>query len=92
MLGIFTSGQMELSSLLWAGLGITTCIYICTCLYNIYLHPLRHFPGPKLAVLGPLHEFWYDVVQDGQFLWEIGKMHDKYGSHKALQPASPSYN
>ncbi|KID79734.1 Cytochrome P450 monooxygenase [Metarhizium brunneum] len=79
MLGIFTSGQMELSSLLWAGLAISTCIYICTCLYNLYLHPLRHFPGPKLAVLGPFHEFWYDVVQDGQFLWEIGKMHDKYG-------------
>ncbi|EFY85402.1 trichodiene oxygenase [Metarhizium acridum CQMa 102] len=92
MLGIFTSGQTELSSLLWAVLGISVWVYICMCLYNLYLHPLRHFPGPKLAVLGRFHEFWFDVIQDGQFLWEIGKMHDRYVRINANELHIRDYN
>ncbi|KHN97091.1 trichodiene oxygenase [Metarhizium album ARSEF 1941] len=68
-----------MSSLFWSGLAACTWLYVCRCLYNLYLHPLSRFPGPRLAVLGAFYEFWFDVVQDGQFLWEIGRMHDRYG-------------
>ncbi|KJK82396.1 hypothetical protein H634G_02590 [Metarhizium anisopliae BRIP 53293] len=47
--------------------------------YNLYLHPLSKFPGPKLAAIGRLYEFWFDVVLDGRFIHQIGKMHEKYG-------------
>ncbi|RHZ61391.1 hypothetical protein CDV55_104001 [Aspergillus turcosus] len=47
--------------------------------YNLYLHPLRNFPGPKLAAIGPYYEFYYDVVKDGMFLWEMERMHQEYG-------------
>jgi len=48
--------------------------------YNLYLHPLRSFPGPKLAAIGSYYEFYYDVVKDGMFLWELEKMHEEYGT------------
>lgn len=49
-------------------------------LYNLYLHPLRKFPGPKLAAIGPYYEFYYDVMKDGMFLWEMERMHQVYGT------------
>ncbi|KAK4069632.1 hypothetical protein Purlil1_13680 [Purpureocillium lilacinum] len=49
------------------------------CFRNVYLHPLSRFPGPRLAAMGSLYEFWFDVIRDGQYLWQIEKMHDKYG-------------
>ena len=47
--------------------------------YRIYLHPLRKFPGPKLAAVSFWHEFYYDVVKGGQYTFEIGRMHEEYG-------------
>lgn len=51
----------------------------CTCIYNLYFHPLRKFPGPKIAALGPYYEFYHDVIKDGTFTWRVLDMHLKYG-------------
>ena len=48
-------------------------------LYNVTLHPLRGFPGPKLAAASHLYEFYYDVLLGGRFMWAIQRMHEKYG-------------
>lgn len=54
-------------------------------LYNLFLHPLRHFPGPWWAACSHLHEFYFDVIQRGMFMWEIERMHQKYGElHQLL--------
>ncbi|KAH8706430.1 cytochrome P450 monooxygenase [Ilyonectria robusta] len=55
-------------------------------LYNLYLHALGTIPGPKLAAFSRLYEFWFDVIQDGQYLWEIGRMHNKYGPIVRIGP------
>lgn len=47
--------------------------------YNLYLHPLRKIPGPKLSAMTSSPDFYYDVVKDGTCLFEIRKMHDIYG-------------
>ncbi|OHX00767.1 cytochrome p450 [Colletotrichum incanum] len=57
---------------IWAGYVVLRCIY------NLYFHPLRKIPGPWLAAMTPLCDFWYDVVKSGSYLWEIQKMHEKY--------------
>lgn len=52
-----------------------------TAIYNIWLHPLAKFPGPKIAVIGPWYEFYHDVIRDGRYLWKIEKMHEIYGKY-----------
>ena len=47
--------------------------------YRLYFHPLAKFPGPKLAAATLWVEFYYDVVRSGIYIWEIEKMHKKYG-------------
>jgi len=48
-------------------------------LYRLYLSPLAHFPGPKLAALTQWYEFYYDVVLSGKYVFQIQKMHKQYG-------------
>lgn len=63
-------------------LAVTGLFFLYTAgkwLYNLFLNPLRGFPGPKIAAMTSLYEFWYDVINDGQYLWQIEKMHQKYG-------------
>ncbi|KAJ6126691.1 hypothetical protein N7523_002303 [Penicillium sp. IBT 18751x] len=62
-------------------------VYTCwSLIYNVYFHPLSKFPGSKLATCSFLHEFYYDVICRGMFIWEIGKMHDKYGPIVRINP------
>lgn len=63
----------------WTALVLLACYMLCKCIYNLYLHPLSKFPGSKLAALGGLYEFYYDVIKDGLYLWEIERMHREYG-------------
>ena len=58
---------------------LSSCFVVFSCLYNLYLHPLRNIPGPKLAAMWSLYEFCFDVIKDGTYIWEIRKMHAKYG-------------
>ena len=56
------------------------CAYFCIKgFYRLYLHPLRHFPGPKFAAITHGYEFYHDVVRHGMYIWEIEKMHQEYG-------------
>jgi hypothetical protein len=48
-------------------------------LYRLYLSPLAQFPGPKLAALSQWYEFYYEIVCPGQYIWQIQRMHKKYG-------------
>jgi hypothetical protein len=64
---------------LWPVAIALVSLFILKCIVEIYWHPLSGFPGPILALIGPFYEFYYDVIKDGTFLWEIEKMHEKYG-------------
>ncbi|KAF7588956.1 hypothetical protein BBP40_004997 [Aspergillus hancockii] len=59
---------------------------LATAVYRIYFHPLRDFPGPKLVALTSLYEFYFTLIKDGQFVWEIGRLRDEYGSIVRITP------
>jgi hypothetical protein len=43
--------------------------------YDLYLHPLAHIPGPKLAATTYLYQTYFSL----RFYIQIGKLHEKYG-------------
>ncbi|KAH6622420.1 trichodiene oxygenase [Boeremia exigua] len=56
------------------------------CIYNVFFHPLRKIPGPLMAAMTPFPDFWYDAVKRGNYIWEIQKMHKKYGPIVRINP------
>lgn len=66
----------EIGALL--ALGIAICFAVRT-VYRLFFHPLSHFPGPKLAAISHLYEFYYDVIRNGIYIEKIDGMHQKYG-------------
>lgn len=60
------------------------CIYGIT--YRLYLSPVSSFPGPRLAALTFAYEFYYDIVQNGQYMWRIQRLHEKYGPVVRINP------
>ncbi|KAJ5653763.1 Benzoate 4-monooxygenase cytochrome P450 [Penicillium lividum] len=59
---------------------------ITIVVYRLYAHPLSGFPGPKLAAATFFYEFYYDIVKNGMYLWEIERMHEKYGPIVRINP------
>ncbi|OJJ75883.1 hypothetical protein ASPBRDRAFT_51587 [Aspergillus brasiliensis CBS 101740] len=55
-------------------------------LYRLFLSPLAKFPGPRLAAETGLYETYHDVIRDGQFTWQIERLHQKYGPVVRIKP------
>ncbi|CZR52405.1 related to cytochrome P450 CYP3/CYP5/CYP6/CYP9 subfamilies [Phialocephala subalpina] len=67
------------SKILWTIISCAIAYCWLKIVYDLHFHPLSKFPGLKLAAIGSFLEFYYDVIKDGTYLWEIEKMHQKYG-------------
>ncbi|KAF2237960.1 cytochrome P450 [Viridothelium virens] len=67
-------------------LGICATLFLARSFYRLYLHPLRRIPGPKLAAITHGYEFYHDAIRHGMYIWEIEKMHQKYGPVVRINP------
>lgn len=75
MFSCFTSNAAVLTVVIFLLYGIGLAVY------RLYFHPLAKFPGPKLAAATLWVEFYHDVIRSGMYIWEIEKMHKKYGMY-----------
>lgn len=47
---------------------------------RLFLGPLAHIPGPRLAALTWWYEFYFDAVQPAQYIFKIQEFHQKHGT------------
>jgi hypothetical protein len=71
--------ELSFYSTALALLCISLCYWTALTVYRLYLHPLRKFPGPKLAAASRWFEFYHDIVHKGCFIWKIQELHERYG-------------
>lgn len=60
--------------------------WITLSVKRLYLSPIAHIPGPKLAALTQYYEFYYDIILGGQYTSKIIELHKKYGPIIRISP------
>ncbi|KAF9869716.1 cytochrome P450 [Colletotrichum karsti] len=58
-------------------------------IYNLFFHPLRHYPGPKLAAATDL--FYAHMITTGQPHKRIAALHAQYGPVVRITPTQLSF-
>ncbi|KAE8422352.1 cytochrome P450 [Aspergillus pseudocaelatus] len=74
------------SARLWVALMGLISYLIVISIYRLYSHPLRNIPGPRLAAATHLYEWYYDLFLGGRYLFEIERMHERYGPIVRVNP------
>ncbi|ORY67553.1 cytochrome P450 [Pseudomassariella vexata] len=71
----------------WQHVAASIFVYFTSlAFYQLFLHPLSRYPGPKLAAITRYYEAYYDVICHGQYTWKIAEMHKKYGPIIRISP------
>jgi len=82
MAAIIVSAIADLNKYVIAGLALLASITVYSVyhvIYNLFFSPIAGFPGSKLAAATGWVEFYYDYFKQGAYIYEIEKMHQKYG-------------
>ena len=58
--------------------------FIVKIIYRLTYHPLAGFPGPKIAAITYLYEYYYDLLigdgPGGRYYIRINELHEKHGN------------
>lgn len=58
-------------------------------IYNLFFHPLRHYPGPWLSAATKIP--WYRAIITGNLSFYTQRIHEKYGDIVRISPNELSY-
>ena len=72
-------GTVDLPVTVLSLLVVSILYFSYVTVYRLYLSPIAHFPGPRLAAWTYWYEFWYDVVAEPEYTFKIGRLHKEYG-------------
>ncbi|KAJ8058514.1 hypothetical protein OCU04_012698 [Sclerotinia nivalis] len=74
-----------------AAAAVVSSFYLLSyCIYNIFFHPLKSFPGPKLWAACRIPMTYYRIK--GVLPWKIKELHDQYGDVVRIAPHILEYN
>ncbi|KAL3452060.1 putative benzoate 4-monooxygenase cytochrome P450 [Aspergillus insuetus] len=68
------------------GLGLYLAYFAIIAIYRVTIHPLAHIPGPRLAGITYLYEWYHDIYHIGRFPWKLRELHEKYGPIIRITP------
>lgn len=77
-MGIFASFTW-VDALTVIGLYVLTYTMTLT-VYRLWISPVAAFPGPSLARIPFLYEFYYNWIRLGTYYLKIKDMHERYGT------------
>ncbi|KAG9194222.1 hypothetical protein G6011_04257 [Alternaria panax] len=84
--------ELDKLTIVWGFVAFVCTYWLTKTIYNLFLHPLARFPGPRWAAGSYLHEFYYDMLQGGQYYKTVIQMHEKYGPLVRVNPDELSFN
>lgn len=59
---------------------------VCKTIYNVYLHPLAKYPGPKLAAATLWWQAWIEVISGQSLSLELVNLHAIHGDIVRIGP------
>src|SRR4051794_6755921 len=72
---------------LFFGCALALAAYnLLLAVYRLFLSPISHFPGPRLAAATGWYEFYYDVIKGGIYPFKIVELHKQYGPIIRINP------
>ncbi|KAE8379265.1 cytochrome P450 [Aspergillus bertholletiae] len=71
------------------GVALASVVVIASWVYNVFLHPLSNYPGPRLAAATRLWYTWH--CAHGSLPFAIHELHLKYGDVVRVAPNELSY-
>ena len=79
---------MSVQNLILLFLVLGLLYFVLTAIYNVTLHPLAGFPGPKLAAATVLYELYFEIFHGlgAQYYKEYQRMHEVYGPIVRINP------
>jgi hypothetical protein len=75
--------DVSISLLVWSLLLAWLTLRIYNLFYNIFLHPLRDYPGPLGARSTTWWKTYIEVVKKESFVHLVMKLHEQYGMAQA---------
>ncbi|CAG8952058.1 hypothetical protein HYFRA_00000794 [Hymenoscyphus fraxineus] len=78
------SGSGLFLATLFLGFELSLVYFFANVIYNLYFHPLAHFPGPFLARSTLLWRAWHTM--GGKWHFVSRRVHDKYGDIVRVSP------
>nr|ATW01302.1 CloA [Claviceps gigantea] len=67
----------------WLLLTASVCVafpWVMKSIYNLYFHPLRNVPGPRLAALTNFYAFYWNWIREGGYSKQFSQLHQHYNS------------
>ncbi|KAI1097133.1 cytochrome P450 ClCP1 [Jackrogersella minutella] len=86
MAPLVASNTLNLAAIACAAVAI---FFVGKIFYNVFLHPLRSFPGPLLWRITSLPRYFHLIR--GNLPYEVKKLHDKYGPIVRITPVELSF-
>ena len=60
-------------------ISIAICLLVCVVGSRLFIHPLKSFPGPRLASVTDLYAAYYELWKDGDLVNHLDELHRVYG-------------